>query len=237
MKRKKAGRKTRKTPPEVKAKPLRPPYTISQIGRTLVLDSVNGGFRRAVPADFAGRRHNFRNLPPHASQVLERTATGEYRPAKRFKPTTMVYGVPLPPDFEEAVEHYAGDVFHGVYGDLESEFDGTKKLEAIHRRLAALIRGGLEAAFRDGFYLALVHHSDDLKHSAKAAPLLEGQVRGRKKGAAANRQKAAPGRAANRKRFRELRKSGFTKTDARKVLEQETRKSFRTIQRHTDGMS
>ncbi len=209
MKRKPAKRKTTKKKPALTAKPLRPPYTISPIGRTLVRDSAKGGFRRAVPGDFAGERFNFPNLPPHAMQVLERTATGEIQPAKRFAPTTAVRGIPLPPDFEEAVEHYAADVFHGVYGDIVSEFYGTQTLEAAHPRLVALIRGGLEAAFRDGFYLALVHHSDDV---AEAVPLLETLRQAARKGAAARRAQAAPNRKAVCKRFRELRKTTPKKT-------------------------
>jgi len=212
MKRKKAGRKTRKTPPAVASKPLRPPFTIPAIGRTRVLDSVKGGFRPAVPEDFVGKRHNLPNLPPHAMQVLERTATGKIRPASRFAPTTVVHGIPLPPDFEEAVEHYAEDVFHGVYGDIVSDFDGTEKLEAIHQDISRLIRGGLQCAFRDGFYLALVHHSNDLKNNAEAAPLLEGLREAASKGAAARRKQAEPLRKAVCKRFRELRKTVPKKT-------------------------
>lgn len=76
-----------------------------------------------------------------------------------------------------------------------------------------------------------------LVHMPESTAIRTALARGRKKGVAANRKKAEPGRAANRKRFRELRKSGFTKTDARKVLEQETRKSFRQIERDTLGLS
>jgi hypothetical protein len=50
-------------------------------------------------------------------------------------------------------------------------------------------------------------------------------------------KKAEPKRQAVRKRFRELRKSGFSKTDARKVLEQETGISFRQLQRDTRGLA
>lgn len=74
-------------------------------------------------------------------------------------------------------------------------------------------------------------------HMPETTAIRAALTRGRKKGGAVNRMKAEPGRAANRKRFRELRKSGFTKTDARKVLEQETGKSFRQIERDTLGLS
>jgi len=76
-----------------------------------------------------------------------------------------------------------------------------------------------------------------LVHMPESTAIRTALARGRKKGGAANRKKAEPGRAANRRRFRELRKSGFTKTDARKVLAQETKKSFRQIERDTIGLS
>lgn len=76
-----------------------------------------------------------------------------------------------------------------------------------------------------------------LVHMPETTAIRTALARGRKKGGAANRKKAEPGRTASRKRFRELRKSGFTKTDARKLLEQETGKSFRQIERDTLGLS
>ncbi len=231
MKRKKAGRKTRKTPPAASAKPLRPPFKGPVLGR--IVDLKNGTSRPAVPADFANARERFPILPPGELFVLEEPAPGKLRVAKRF----AVREIPLPPDFDEAVEHYVGHVSHGVCGEIVSEFDGSEKLEAIHQRLAALIREGVQAAFQNGFYLALIHHSADLKTTAKAVPLLKGMERGRRAGADTNRQKAEPGRAAARKRFRELRKSGFSKTNAREVIEQETGKSFRQIQRDTADLS
>jgi hypothetical protein len=235
MKRKAAKRKTAKERPGLTAKPLRPPYTISPTGINLVLDSAKGGFRRAVPGDFAGIR-NFPNLPPHAMQVFERTAKGEIRPAKRFAPTTAVHEIPLPPDFEEAVAHYAADVFRGVYGDIVWEFDGKQKLEAIHQRLAALIRGGLEAAFRDGFYLALLHHADDLKTTVEAAPLIESLREAARKGGAARRAKAEPTHKAIRKRFRELRKTTPKKTVRYLRVAEEFDISERHVARIVDGI-
>ncbi len=74
-------------------------------------------------------------------------------------------------------------------------------------------------------------------HMPDAFAIRAALARGRKKGGAANRKKAEPQRAAIRKRFRELRKSGFSPTDARKVLEQETGKSFRQLERDTKGLS
>jgi hypothetical protein len=74
-------------------------------------------------------------------------------------------------------------------------------------------------------------------HMPENAAIRTALARGRKKGAAVVRKKAAPKKTAIRKRFRELRKSGFTKTDARKVLEQETGFSFRQIERDTQGLT
>lgn len=95
----------------------------------------------------------------------------------------------------------------------------------------------LARSYARGFYLALVRYADDLKAVPEAAAIRAALERGRKKGAAVVRQKAAPKKTAIRKRFRELRKSGFTKTDARKVLEQETGFSFRQIERDTKGLT
>jgi len=76
-----------------------------------------------------------------------------------------------------------------------------------------------------------------LVHLPDATAIRTALARGRKKGGAVNRKKAQPQRAAIRKRFRELRKSGFIPTDARKVLAQETGKSFRQLERDTQGLS
>ena len=76
-----------------------------------------------------------------------------------------------------------------------------------------------------------------LVHMPEATAIRTALARGRKKGGAVNRKRAEPQRAAIRKRFRELRKSGFSPTDARKVLEQEAGKSFRQLQRDTKGLS
>ncbi len=95
----------------------------------------------------------------------------------------------------------------------------------------------LTRSYARGFYLALLRYADDLDAVPEAAAIRAALERGRKKGADVVRQKAAPKKTAIRKRFRELRKSGFTKTDARKVLEQETGFSFRQIERDTKGLT
>ncbi len=236
MKRKPAKRKTTKKKPGLPAKPLRPPFTGPVLGR--IVDLTNGTTRPAAPADFAGERERFPILPPGDLTVLEETAPEHFRVAKRFR----VREIPLPPDFEEAVEHYAGDVFDGVYGDIVSKFDGTEKLEAIHRRLAALIRGGVRAAFQNGFYLALLHYADELKDVPAAVAMKALLDRGRKKGAAATKQKAEPRRKAIRRRFRELRQQGFTKEHADAVIAQDIRAkgeriSEKTVFRARRGLS
>jgi len=95
----------------------------------------------------------------------------------------------------------------------------------------------LARSYARGFYLALLRYADDLKAAPEAAAIRAALERGRKKGADTVRKKAAPKKMAIRKRFRELRKSGFTKTDARRLLEQETGISFRQIERDTAGLS
>ncbi len=92
-------------------------------------------------------------------------------------------------------------------------------------------------AMREGFQLALLRYAEELKHVPEAAAVCKALERGRKKGGATNHKKAEPQRLAIRKRFRELRKSGFTKTDARTLLEQEYKKSDRQIERDTKGLA
>lgn len=91
-----------------------------------------------------------------------------------------------------------------------------------------LLEKGMLYGFMTGAFLV---------HLPEATAIRTALTRGRKKGGAVNRKKAEPQRAAIRKRFRELRKSGFSPTDARKVLEQETGKSFRQLERDTRGLS
>lgn len=76
-----------------------------------------------------------------------------------------------------------------------------------------------------------------LVHMPETTAIRTALNRGRKKGAKVVQEKAAPKKMAVRKRFRELRKSGFTKTDARRLIEQETEISFRQIERDTAGLS
>jgi hypothetical protein len=100
-----------------------------------------------------------------------------------------------------------------------------------------VLRAAIETAIGQGFYLALMRYADDLKSVPEVAAIRAALERGRKKGADTVRKKAAPKKMAIRKRFRELRKSGFMKTDARLLIEQETGISFRQIERDTKGLS
>ena len=91
-----------------------------------------------------------------------------------------------------------------------------------------LLEKGMLYGFLSGVFLV---------HMPENTAIRTALQRGRKKGGAVNRKKAEPQRLAIRKRFRVLRKSGFSPTDARKVLEQETGKSFRQLERDTKGLS
>lgn len=100
-----------------------------------------------------------------------------------------------------------------------------------------ILQAAIHTALGQGFYLALIRYAEELKTAPEASAIRDALARGRKKGSQALKKKAQPKRQAVRKRFRELRKSGFAKTDARKVLEQETGISFRQLQRDTRGLS
>jgi hypothetical protein len=134
-----------------------------------------------------------------------------------------VGGFELPPDQEEAFAECVGI-------RMASE---KFPVQGLPTETTEQLRYQMQGAMRQGFYLAVLHYADELKANREAAALLAKLARGRKKGGAANHEKAKPGRDAIRKRFRELRKSGFTKTEAREVLKQEARKSFRQIERDT----
>jgi len=100
-----------------------------------------------------------------------------------------------------------------------------------------ILQAAIHTALGQGFYLALARYADELKNAPEAKAIRDALARGRKKGSQSLSKKAEPKRQAVRKRFRELRKSGFSKTDARKVLEQETGISFRQLQRDTRGLA
>jgi hypothetical protein len=227
MKRKRAKGKTRTNPPTLSAKPLREPLTFPARGQTYIMDRENGGFRRATPSDYAGKGQ-FRTLPPHVVIHPQGDTT-------LSTPVTMIYGVPLPPDLEEAVEHYAGDCFRFTYSELAHDVSASPEQWSF-------LRGAIEAGVRDGFYLAVKHYSEELKRSAAARPILEGLKKGRSKGGDATKRKAEPRRMAVRRQFRALRKSGFNKGDAREEIQQDYRSkgeeiSIRQLERYTEGLS
>lgn len=101
----------------------------------------------------------------------------------------------------------------------------------------SILHAAISTAMAQGFVLAVFRYAEELRNVPEAAAIRAALERGRKKGADTVRKKAAPKKMAIRKRFRELRKSGFTKTDARRLIEQETGISFRQIERDTAGLS
>lgn len=138
--------------------------------------------------------------------------------------------------------HLGGDDWEGI--DLGNPASWTKDERGKWKDYAhfgyvelSILHAAISTAMAQGFFLALLRYADELKHVPEAVAIRAALERGRKKGAAVVRQKAAPKKTAIRKRFRELRKSGFTKTDARKVLEQDTGFSFRQIERDTKGLA
>lgn len=154
---------------------------------------------------------------------------------------TDVNGVPIPKDLAlfcereaEGVAMYIEHVFGFDAQSWSADKDMSLQLSFEHVRV---LRQEIAWAMESGFLLALQRYADDLKSVPEAAAIRAALERGRKKGADTVRQKAAPKKMAVRKRFRELRKSGFTKTDARRLIEQETRISFRQIERDTAGLS
>lgn len=95
----------------------------------------------------------------------------------------------------------------------------------------------LHASYSRGFYLALLRYADDLKAVPEAAAILKAMRSGPSKAGEVIRKKAAPKRMDVRRRFRELRKSGFNKTEARRIIHQDTGFSIRQIERDTAGLS
>lgn len=154
---------------------------------------------------------------------------------------TDINGVPIPKDLtlfcEREAEGSAMYIEHIFGFEAQSwslEEDLSLHLASEHIRV---LQSELAWAMETGFLLALQRYADDLKSVPEAAAIRAALERGRKKGAATVRRNAAPKKMAIRKRFRELRKSGFTKTDARRLIEQETGISFRQIERDTAGLS
>jgi hypothetical protein len=154
---------------------------------------------------------------------------------------TDVKGVPLPKDLERICDREARDLAEYMGHVLTVEAAGWSQHEDLSLPITTdhvqYFRSEIAAAMETGFLIAVQRYADDLKHVPEVKTIRAALERGRKKGADTVRKKAAPKKTAIRKRFRELRKSGFTKTDARKVLEQETGFSFRQIERDTKGLT
>lgn len=249
MKRKPTGRKTRKKPSTKQGTPLRDlwkrspdgPFGLVPGAASPPADAIDGV---PIPADFDAV------IGFHASECLlnhRDLMAGEpwfywwlrlaYDGAEydngtieRDLPRYFFYsnnGIFPPPP--ERIDDQGNDL---------AEPDGWngENLDLTERQWFA-IGVAMRDAMREGFYLALLRYADDLKSAPEAAAILADLERGRRKGGATNHKKAEPQRLAIRRRFRELRKSGFSKTDARKMLEQESGISFRHIERLTKGLS
>lgn len=176
-------------------------------------------------------------------------------PAERERFTILVgsgiaptHDIPLPPDLENALRFFSREESNVLVSHLREppfipvdqsgeEYEMSFEPVSLEKVHAAEIQYSIKRAIRIGFNLALLRYADDLKNVPEAAMFRSALERGRKKGGAATKKKSEPDRKAARKRFRELRKSGFSKTAARKVLEQDTGFSMRTIERYTSGLS
>lgn len=199
-------------------------------------------------------------IPSVDDGAIRFTSDGEW--VWESKPTTEIEGVPLPPDLELAVGHYAEHVFGDCrdtlcFPPLEDVTDeeGPEDPDGMPRarrlrpspppgwKAADLTPDGWRAigeaikeAFRSGFYLALLRYADDLKTSAEALPLIEGWREAARKGGAARREQAAPTHKAIRKRFRELRKTTPKKTVRYLRVAEEFQISERHVARIVDGI-
>ncbi len=213
MTRKKAGRKTRKTPPAIPARPLRdlggdrpPRIPNHQTFRVTGEDGDLWTFESRPRTEIAGIP-----LPPDLEKAVRYYAGGDFKSLENSltrPPWTYA------PDGEDSEANYPG------WKEAEITPDGWHE-----------IRRSLEGCFRQGFFLALLRYADDLKRSAEASPLLEGWRKAARKGAAARRAQAAPNRKAVCKRFRELRKTTPKKTVRYLRVAEEFGMSDRHVQR------
>ena len=142
----------------------------------------------------------------------------------------VVDGISLPADLDAAAFLAATAHFVGAMAIELGSPDGEDK-----RRWA--LYDSLGVAYRAGFAMAVRVYAADLKNVPRVASIRDALARGRRIGAETNRRKAEPTRKAIRKQFRELRKQGFSKKDARNDLAVEHGKSFRQIERDTKRLS
>lgn len=213
MKRKKAGRKTRKKPPAISA--------------GLLSDLFSGN----KPPDIPSREITWWIVGDDGSFVDAES-----------RPRTEISGAPLPPDLDKAVKYFAGRNFRSLEEGLtrppwtyfgeenESDYPDWKEADIPPDGWRG-IRRCLEDCFREGFFLAVMRYAEDLKRSAEAAPLIEGLKKAARKGAAARRSQAAPTRKAVCKRFREMRKTTPKKTVRYLRVAEEFGMSERHVQR------
>jgi len=153
-------------------------------------------------------------------------------------------GVPVPGDVDKAIEAEGYRRFERWRDNHLREGALVKLcLEDESSNVAVCdVLFALQRAVEAGFYLALLRYADDLKNVPEAVANLERLKRGRKKGTATTKRKAEPRRMAIRRRFREKRKSGFSKGAAREEIQQEYRSkgekiSIRHLERCTRGLS
>jgi hypothetical protein len=157
---------------------------------------------------------------------------------------TEISGVPLPPDLEQGIRYYSlkntsilvSRLNSGLVCGNEVEDDEIYTPLRMEQGHVDEILDSVIDSMRDAFYLAILHYADDLKQSAKAAPLLEGLRQAARKGAAARRKQAAPIHKEIRKRFRELRKTTPKKTVRYLRVAEEFGISDRQVARIVDGI-
>jgi hypothetical protein len=149
-------------------------------------------------------------------------------------PTDLVNttGLPRPDDLIKYSKYAVADFLSRLY---------IKSITVPERLLLALQANML---FHNGFYTAILRYANDLKNVPEAAAILKEMNAKRtaaqkraKKATAARKAKHKPKQKGIRHRFRELRKKGFNKTDARHELAREYGKSFRQVERDTRGMA
>lgn len=139
-------------------------------------------------------------------------------------------GIPTPPDLEKAAEYYVWRKRKLVEEWTASALPPSKE------QTRDSIRKSLEECFRQGFMLALLAFAEDLKNAPKGLSIREAMDRGRKKGAAATRKKAAPFHKAICKRFRELKWTTPKKTVRYRRVASEFGMSERQVARIVDGI-
>lgn len=203
----------------------------------------------------AARRKSAKKSPQLSAKPLRELWERLSEPGDRSRLTMMVSspfqlvpGVPLPPDLEEACRFFASEETRVLVEYLSNppalrvdqfleEYELAFEPVDLEDQTVWEVQSAIKRALRIGFNLALLRYADELKRVPEAVRMTAGLQRGRKIAAEVRRKQAAPQRTKHRKRFRELRKSGFSKTQAREVIHQETGISVRQLERDTKGLS